>query len=116
MMRRKTWPRVRPLAIAILVMVSFAAATSSLAASLCKEHDTTPRGVYEQHCQSCHGEAGRPMDAGTPDFSRGERLFVSDTTLLGKVRSGSGSMPAYRGLLTDDEIRDVVAYLRTLQR
>lgn len=111
MMRRETWPQVRPLAIAILVMVSFGAAARSLAADV-----FAGRGVYEQHCQTCHGEAGRPMDAGTPDFSRGERLFVSDTKLLGKVRSGSGSMPAYRGLLTDDEIRDVVAYLRTLQR
>ena len=44
------------------------------------------RGVYEMHCQTCHG-----MD-------------------------GGGHLASYRGMLTDEELRDVVAYIRTLQR
>lgn len=74
------------------------------------------REIYVTHCETCHGKDGRPVDPGTPDFARGERLFAGDGELFRRVRSGTGAMPAYRGLLSDDEIRDVIAYLRSLQR
>ena len=72
--------------------------------------------VYEMHCQSCHGVDGRSMELGVPDFSRGESLFKPDTELVRELREGGGMHPAYRGLLSDDEMRDVLAYIRTLQR
>ena len=72
--------------------------------------------VYELHCQSCHGADGRSMELGVPDFSRGESLFRPDTDLLRELREGGGMHPAYRGMLSDDELRDVLAYVRTLQR
>ena len=72
--------------------------------------------VYEMHCQTCHGMDGRAMEPGTPDFSLGEGLFAPDVDLMQRLRDGGGHLPSYRGLLTDDELRDVVAYIRTLQR
>lgn len=74
------------------------------------------REVYELHCQSCHGFDGRSMDPGTPDFTRGESLFVPDGDLYRQIRDGVGAMPAYRGLLEDSEILDVIAYVRSLQQ
>jgi mono/diheme cytochrome c family protein len=74
------------------------------------------REVYEMHCQTCHGMDGRAMEPGTPDFSLGEGLFAPDVDLVQRLRDGGGHLPSYRGLLTDDELRDVVAYIRTLQR
>ena len=74
------------------------------------------REVYELHCETCHGSDGVSMDPGTPDFSRGESLFVPDTELVRRLREGSAMKPAYRGLLSDAEMRDVIAYVRTLQR
>ena len=74
------------------------------------------REVYELHCQSCHGIDGRSIEPGTPDFSRGEALFAPDSELVRGLRDGGGMKPAYRGMLTDTELRDVVAYVRTLQR
>jgi mono/diheme cytochrome c family protein len=74
------------------------------------------REVYELHCQSCHGVDGRSIEPGTPDFSRGESLFAPDSELVRELREGGGMKPAYRGMLTDEELRDVVAYVRTLQR
>ena len=53
---------------------------------------------------------------GVPDFRRGEGLFRSDDDLLQFIRNGSGMMPAYRGLLSDRDILDVISYLRTLRR
>ncbi|MDH4107995.1 MAG: cytochrome c [Gammaproteobacteria bacterium] len=74
------------------------------------------REVYELHCQSCHGFDGRSMDPGTPDFTRGESLFVPDSDLYRQIRDGVGAMPAYRGLIEDNEILDVIAYVRSLQQ
>lgn len=74
------------------------------------------REVYEMHCQTCHGMDGESMEPGTPDFSLGEGLFAPDVDLVQRLRDGGGHLPSYRGLLTDEELRDVVAYIRTLQR
>ena len=71
--------------------------------------------LYGQHCAGCHGNDGRPVFAGAPDFRRLGPLMKSDLTLLASVRSGRGAMPAYGGMLRDREILDLVAHLRTLQ-
>ncbi len=71
--------------------------------------------LYGAKCATCHGANGRPVMPGTPDFSRGERLLRSDIDLLKSIRAGMGVMPAYQGLLSDDEILDIVAHLRTLR-
>jgi len=72
--------------------------------------------LYGKHCQNCHGATGVGQMPGLPDFSRAQGLMRSDNDLLQFVRNGSGMMPAYRGLLSDREILDVLAYLRTLRR
>ena len=71
---------------------------------------------YTKHCQNCHGATGVAQMPGLPDFSRSQGLLRSDNDLLQFIRNGSGMMPAYRGLLTDRDILDVIAYLRTLRR
>jgi cytochrome c6 len=73
------------------------------------------REVYDLHCQTCHGMDGQSIEPGVPDFSRGESLYAPDVDLVQKLRD-DGHLPSYRGLLTDEELRDVVAYIRTLQR
>ena len=96
--------------------VATAAALLAMATSLQAADIYSGRQVYELHCQSCHGAEGRSMELGIPDFSRGESLFRPDTDLVRELRDGGGMHPAYRGLLSDDEMRDVLAYIRTLQR
>lgn len=71
--------------------------------------------IYATHCSSCHGEDGASTMPGTPDFSRRERLFKPDMALLVSIRDGISVMPAYKGLLTDQEILDIVAYLRSMR-
>jgi len=71
---------------------------------------------YQSHCINCHGANGAGEIPNAPDFARGERLLQPDNTLLETIKSGKGMMPAYRGVLTDEEIRDVIAYVRTLRR
>lgn len=50
-----------------------------------------------------------------PNFRRGEGLLQSDFALIDTLKQGMGAMPAYQGLLTDNELADVITYIRTLQ-
>ncbi len=70
--------------------------------------------LYRIHCAGCHGPDGRPAMPGAPDFSRGERLLRSDVDLARSIQLGVGVMPAYAGRLSEEQILDLVAYLRTL--
>lgn len=73
------------------------------------------REIYNKQCVNCHGENGRPNMPGVPDFSRGERLMQSDIDLIKTLNRGKGMMPAFQGILTEKDILDVIAYLRTLR-
>ena len=72
--------------------------------------------VYELHCQGCHGVDGRSVEPGIPDFTRGESLMVPDTELFERLWDGMAHLPSYRGMIEDSDLRDVIAYVRTLQR
>ncbi|MGB5328899.1 MAG: cytochrome c [Gammaproteobacteria bacterium] len=72
------------------------------------------QSVYQQRCAMCHGRTGKGSMAGTPDFKRREGLLQSDQSLLERVKAGKNACPAYQGILTDQKIYDVIAYLRTL--
>lgn len=72
------------------------------------------RQLFAAHCAVCHGQSGRSVMPGAPNFDRGEGLLRPDFTLLAAIRAGKNAMPAYQGLLADRDILDVIAYLRTL--
>jgi len=72
--------------------------------------------TYNQLCKKCHGASGKSTFPGVADFSRGEGLMVADDELLQKIKAGQGMMPAFRGILKDDDISDVITYLRKLRR
>jgi mono/diheme cytochrome c family protein len=73
------------------------------------------RQLYASHCAICHGQTGRSTMAGTPNFDRGEGLLRPDADLMASIRNGKNASPAYRGILSDRDILDVVAFMRTLQ-
>ena len=69
--------------------------------------------IYRQHCTMCHGNTGKGNMAGAPDFKRGQGLRKSDHSLLERIKVGKKACPAYLGILTDQKIFDVIAYMRT---
>jgi cytochrome c6 len=102
---------VRTLTVILGVLVAIAVAWSSPGAATDRGNGRT---IYEMHCVGCHGEGGRSIDPTVPSFANGDGLFMMDSELLDRIRQGNQTMPAFRGLLSDQEIRDVIAYLRTL--
>jgi mono/diheme cytochrome c family protein len=39
-----------------------------------------------------------------------------DAQFIAATKDGKGKMPAYTGKLTDAQIKDVISYIRTLQK
>ena len=69
--------------------------------------------IYVQHCANCHGGDGRGVIAGTPSFRGGALMMRSDSELRQTILSGKNLMPAFKGLIDDQQIDDVVTYIRT---
>lgn len=72
------------------------------------------RQLFATNCAICHGQTGKSVMPGAPNFDRGEGMLRPDFTLLAAIRSGKNAMPAFQGILPDRDILDVIAYLRTL--
>lgn len=72
------------------------------------------RQIYAANCAICHGQAGRSVLPGAPNFANQEGILKPDMTLLATIRSGRNAMPAFQGVLSDRDIMDVIAFIRTL--
>jgi len=76
-------------------------------------------------CMKCHAIAGSGGNAAPPldgVASRGDARYLLHSLVLpnerivdGYANAGASAMPSMSGVLTDAEIRDVVAYLKTLK-
>ena len=78
--------------------------------------------TYKAKCAMCHGAdglaatpVGKAMKA--PSFKDPAVVKAPDAELIAVVKNGKNNkMPSYVGKLTDDQIKSVVAYIRTLQK
>jgi mono/diheme cytochrome c family protein len=77
--------------------------------------------IYKAHCAMCHSDDG---SANTPagkmfkaaSFSDPAIVKIADVDRLAIVKKGKGSMPSFGDKLTDDQIKAVLAYIRTLEK
>ena len=77
--------------------------------------------TYKAKCQTCHGAtgmadsgAGKAMKvkpATDPDVKK-----MSEAEMIKAVEDGMGKMQAYKGKLTDAQIKDAVNYFRTFAK
>lgn len=72
------------------------------------------RSVYRTYCENCHGNNGQGKMTGVPNFTRGQTLMRSDLSIFDSIRSGKNAMPGFLGVLDQQEILDVIAYIRTM--
>ena len=75
--------------------------------------------LYKSKCQVCHGADGKGSAAGqklgVKDFHSPEVQKQSDAELFEATKQGKGKMPAYDKKLTDDQIKQLVKFIRTLK-
>jgi cytochrome c oxidase cbb3-type subunit 3 len=84
------------------------------------------KAVFEANCSACHGMDGNsPMAAmGVPSFANGDRLdkpFDARFESVCKVKTseagmGAPPMPAFCDTLSEDDVRNAVAYTETLKK
>ena len=75
--------------------------------------------LYKSKCQVCHGADGKGTAAGqkmgAKDFQSPEVAKQSDADLAKITKEGKGKMPKYDGKLTDDQIKGLIKYIRSLK-
>jgi cytochrome c6 len=72
--------------------------------------------TYKAKCAVCHGPDGKGGKMGTKDFASPEVQKESDADMAGIIANGKGKMPKYADKLKDNEIKDLVAYIRGLAK
>lgn len=77
--------------------------------------------VFKTKCAMCHGQDGKGQTAmgkanHLKDLASSDVQSVHDSDLKNIIENGKGKMPAYKGKLTDEQVEQVVAYLRTLKK
>ena len=117
---------------------SLAALAALLVPTIAQADDAKAKGLYTANCASCHGETGKgdgpvapaippppPRDFAVGDFvydADGDGTVGTDADLKAVIAKGAGAfggnmmMAAWAGLLSDEDIDSLVAYIRTLKK
>ncbi len=83
------------------------------------------KAIYEKLCLTCHGPqgkgdgpTGKVLIPPATDLTSAATKKKSDADLLKIIREGKPptAMPAWKGQLSEQEMRDVLAYIRSLNR
>jgi len=77
--------------------------------------------LYQAKCQMCHGPDGKattPMAKmmKVPSFEASGVKKKTDAALTKAIEDGIGKMPAYKSQLSSMQIKDLVTYIRVLEK
>ena len=100
----------------------------SFATPVLAQNHAEGKKVYEAYCTTCHGDRGKgngpaaqSLPAKPADHTNGAIMnafsdqFLYDVIAKGGTAVGKSSfMPAWGGALNDRQIKDLVAYLRSI--
>jgi mono/diheme cytochrome c family protein len=95
------------------------------AAAFANAERNLPRGkkLYEKYCLACHGPQGRgdgttQFDPPVADLTSSEVLMKPNSRLLKSIHQGrpNSAMDAWKSALSEEAIRDVLAYVLTFPR
>jgi mono/diheme cytochrome c family protein len=65
--------------------------------------------VFAANCVMCHGTTGAQM----PPVKLFDKAFMEGKDVVATVTNGKGAMPAFKGRLSDDEIKAVADYVKS---
>jgi len=75
--------------------------------------------LFKTKCGACHGPDGKGETAmgkanKLRDFSSADVQKQTDAELAGIIETGKGKMPAYGKSLKPEQVKELVAYIRSL--
>ncbi len=97
---------------------AFATNTGILAEDIARIDDA--RDIYQSNCAACHGFDGVPIMGGVPNLGKNERMQKADQELIASIKngktpeSGGVAMPPWDGVLSDEEMQNVLDYVRVI--
>jgi mono/diheme cytochrome c family protein len=78
--------------------------------------------LYKSKCAACHapdgtGNSPTGKSLGVTDLTSADVQKQTDAQLTDSIANGKGKkMPAYKGKITDDQIKGLVGYIRSLAK
>ncbi|MDF0645822.1 MAG: cytochrome c [Nitrospira sp.] len=77
--------------------------------------------LFDRNCAGCHGTEGKGngyklLGPDPADLTSRRTAAKSDGELLKTIHDGKPNMPAWKNLLSEEQARDILAYVRTLTR
>jgi cytochrome c6 len=77
--------------------------------------------LFKAKCAACHGPDGKGETSmgkmmKVRDMSSEDVQKQTDAALTDIITNGKGKMPAYKGKLTDDQIKQLVGFIRTFKK
>ncbi len=109
----KLWAFRSVLAVLLLIVPVLSLTPSTRAAD-------DPAALFKAKCATCHAADGSGNSAtgkalSAPDLRSDDVQKQTDAQLIDSTTNGKGKkMPAYKGKLTDDQIKELVGYIREL--
>ena len=100
----------------LFFVLAFSVAFLTITASAA---DQKTQDLYKSRCQGCHGADGKATSMGkklgAKDFQDPDVANASKADLVKITSEGKGKMPAYKGKLTDEQISDLVSYVKGMK-
>ncbi|MGA7613671.1 MAG: cytochrome c [Thermoanaerobaculia bacterium] len=77
--------------------------------------------MFKAKCVACHGADGSGQTVmgkkfGIKDLGSAEVQKLTDQQLFDIISKGQNKMPSYSGKITDEEIKSLVTFIRTLKK
>jgi mono/diheme cytochrome c family protein len=79
--------------------------------------------LFMKTCAACHGKTGlgdgpkaKSLKTVPTDFTKAVSQNQADGEHFYKTKTGRGDMPKYEGKLSDDDIWNIINYVRTLKK
>src|SRR5271170_2561666 len=110
-MKMTTKNRMAGMAVAVFLASAFLLGTHAKADTAAAE------ATYKAKCASCHGADGKGKEAlKTQDFASAAVQGMSDADLTTIITDGKGKMPGYAKSMKPDQVKDMVAYIRSFKK
>ncbi len=77
--------------------------------------------LYSSKCAMCHGADGKAATPvakmmNVPSFASAASKKQTNAAYTATIEDGKGKMPAYKSQLSGQQVKELVAYIRTLQK